>query len=295
MDRICARYIDSKPLERSPERVTQAVRGQRRANEHIRAMNEEEQQIAALEGREPELIVEKYIWIDDLRERIKKAAAGAADEDEFAQRPRLDGVELVPQPDKKTGKLSYRHRATRTQPEHYLFELVDTSRFPDKVPQNLKSKSHKLGNNYQPDSIAQMFRQPEQPAPELPKPQTSERDRINAEIKKFFGRILRAYAMDPENEDELFGDFTRWRVKKRDSEAKAGRKLPPVTSRDKQGKLVIMREELSRECREFLTAVMDAQMKAYVEWQTRQLGYNGFQDIADEAERQQDDRDHGDD
>ena len=237
----------------------------------------------------------KYIWIDDLRERIKKAAAGAADEDEFAQRLRLDGVELVPQPDKATGKLSYRHRATRTQPEHYLFELVDTFKFPDKVPQNLKSKSHKLGNNYQPDSLAKMFRQPDQPAPDKPKPQMSERDRINAQIKTFFGRVMRAYSMDPENEDELFGDFIQWRVKKRDEEAKAGRKLPPVTSRDKQGKLVIMREELSRECREFLTAVMDAQMKAYVEWQTRQLGYNGFQDIADEAERQQDDRDHGDD
>lgn len=295
VDRICARYIDSKPLERSPERVTQAVRGQRRANEHIRAMNEEEQQIAALEGREPELIAEKYIWIDDLRERIKKAAAGAADEDEFAQRLRLDGVELVPQPDKATGKLSYRHRATRTQPEHYLFELVDTFKFPDKVPQNLKSKSHKLGNNYQPDSLAKMFRQPDQPAPDKPKPQMSERDRINAQIKTFFGRVMRAYSMDPENEDELFGDFIQWRVKKRDEEAKAGRKLPPVTAKNNEGKTVIMRTELARECREFLSGVMDAQAKAYVEWQAKQLAQNGFQDIADKDKLQKDDRGLGDD
>lgn len=120
-------------------------------------MNEMEQREAAVLGYEPDLIPEKYIWIDDLRERIKRAASGAADEEEFAQRLRLDGVELVPQKDKATGRLSYRHRATRTQPEHYLFELVDTSRFPDKIPQNLKSKSHKLGSNYQPDSIAKMF------------------------------------------------------------------------------------------------------------------------------------------
>lgn len=299
-DRICSRYIESKPLERTPERVTPAVRGQRMANERIRAVNAEEEQVAAVEGREPDLIAEKYIWIDDLRERVKRAAAGAKDEQEFAQRLRLDGVELVPQPDKKTGKLSYRHRATKSQPEHYLFELVDTSRFPGKIPQNLKSKSHKLGNNYQPDSIAKMFREPGQPVPEPPKPQMSERDRINAGIKKFFGNIMRFYSMDPEDEEELFGDFIKWRVKKRDSEAEAGRKLPPVIVKDRQGRLTIMREELSRECREFLSGVMEAHMREFAaDWGRQQiiksLDQNGFLDIADKDERRKDDRDHGDD
>ncbi len=294
VDLICARFIESKPAELAPERVTPGVRGQRMANEKIRAMNEEAQQAAAVMGREPDLVPEKYIWIDDLRERIKRAAAGAADEAGFAQRLRLDGVELVPQKDKQTGRLTYRHRATRTQPEHYLFELVDTSRFPDKIPQNLKSKSHKLGTNYQPDSLAKMFGHP---APEAPKP-VSERDRINAEIKDYFGNALRFYTIEPEDEDELFEDFKRWRMRKRDSEAKAGRKLPPVAVRDEQGRLSIVREELSRECREFLSAVVDAHVREFAEAMRQremELERNGFQAIADEAGRQKGDRGLGDD
>lgn len=295
VDRICARFIESKPVELAPERVTPAVRGQRMANEKIRAMNEEEQRYAALLGIEPDLIQEKYIWIDDLRERVKRAADGSADEAEFARRLRLDGVELVPQQDKKTGKLSYRHRATRTQPEHYLFELVDTSKFPDKVPQNLKSKSHKLGASYQPDSIAKMFGQA---APEPSKP-VSERDRIDAEIREYVGRIARLLAVDPGEGDSLFQSFKRWRVAKKDSEAKAGRKLPPVTVRDDQGRLSIVREELTRQSREFLQAVGDAQFREFQARRQRELELelelNGFLDIADDYERRMDDRGLGDD
>ena len=174
------------------------------------------------------------------------------------------------------------------------------SKFPDKVPQNLKSKSHKLGNNYQPDSIAKLFRQPDQPAPAPPKNQVSEHDRINAKIKEFFGNVMRAYSMAPEDEDQLFGDFIKWRVKKRDSEDKAGRMLPPVTAKDKDGILVIMRGELSRECREFLDGVMEAHMRAFAAaWERQQimklLDQNGFQDIVGADARQKNDRDLGDD
>lgn len=40
---------------------------------------------------------------------------------------------------------------------------------------------------------------------------------------------------------------------------------------------------------------MDAQAKAYVEWQAKQLAQNGFQDIADKDKLQKDDRGLGDD
>lgn len=281
VDRICSRYIDSKPVELAPERVTPAVRGQRAANERIKVLNEKELQVAALLGIEPELIQTKYIWIDDLREGVKRAAAGSADEAEFARRLRLDGVELVPQRDKRTGQLTYCHRATRTQPEHYLFELVDTSRFPDKVPQNLKSKSHKLGASYQPDNLAKMFGQA---APESAKPQVSERDRIDAEIREYVGRIAHLLAVDPGEGDSLFQSFKRWRAAKKDSEAKAGRKLPPVTVRDDQGRLSIVREELTRQSREFLQGVGDAQFREFKARRQReeQLELSGFLDVADD-------------
>lgn len=295
VDRICAQCIDSKPVALAPERVTPAVRGQRAANERIKARNEEELQVAALLGIEPDLIEEKYIWIDDLRGRVKRAAAGSADEAEFARRLRLDGVELVPQQDKKTGKLSYRHRATRTQPEHYLFELVDTSGFDGKIPQNLKSKSHKLGASYQPDSIAKMFGRA---TPEPSKP-VSERDRIEAEIREYVGRIAHSLAVNPGEGDSLFQSFKKWRTAKKDSEAKAGRKLPPVTVRDDQGRLSIVREELTRQSREFLQAVGDAQFREFRARRQRELELelelNGFLDIADDYERRMDDRGLGDD
>ena len=53
--------------------------------------------------------------------------------------------------------MSYIHPATRTQPAHYMYELVDVSRFDGKLPLTLKSKSFKMGANYQPDGIAKLF------------------------------------------------------------------------------------------------------------------------------------------
>lgn len=86
---------------------------------------------------------------------------------------------------------------------------------------------------------------------------------------------------------------------KKDSEAKAGRKLPPVTVRDDQGRLSIVREELTRQSREFLQAVGDAQFREFKARRQRELELelelNGFLDIADDYERRMDDRGLGDD
>lgn len=73
----------------------------------------------------------------------------------------LSGVELVPYED-KDGNLSYLHPATKKQPPHYTYELTDVSGFGEgKIPLNLKSKSHKLGTNYQPEAVAKLFKQPQ--------------------------------------------------------------------------------------------------------------------------------------
>ena len=103
--------------EPAPERITQAVRAKRVENALIRAENEEELRRAAEEGREPQLGKTIYIWQDDLRSRIRRAADGAADEEDFARRLRLDGVELVARK-RKDGALTYKRHATKTHPEH---------------------------------------------------------------------------------------------------------------------------------------------------------------------------------
>jgi len=108
----------------------------------------------------------RYIWQDDLRERIRIAAMGAWDEDSFARRLRANGVELVPHEDRKTGAMSYVHPATRTQPAHYKYELVDVSGFDGPLPLTLRSKSFKMGATYQPEGIAKLFTEPPLPEPE---------------------------------------------------------------------------------------------------------------------------------
>lgn len=160
VDEVCHQYFDEKQTELAPEKVNQAVRGARIKNEQIRAANALEQQQAKAEGRAVDaskIKQEKYIWQDDLRGRIKDAARGATSEADFAQRLRLSGVELVPHK-AKDGTVTYLHPATKKQPAHYTYELTDVSGFSGvKVPQNLKSKSFKLGANYQPEGVAQLF------------------------------------------------------------------------------------------------------------------------------------------
>ena len=170
VDKVCEQYFDLVQSDAQPEKVNPSVRGSRIKNEQIRAANELERQRAAEEGREvdPDKIkAERYIWQDDLRQRVKDAAARATNEQSFAHQLRLSGVELVPVKNKdkqpirdENGNLIYLHPATKKQPAYYTYELVDISGFPDKIPPNLKSKSHKLGTNYQPENIAKLFTGP---------------------------------------------------------------------------------------------------------------------------------------
>ena len=123
VDEVCQQYFDLAEPEAQPEKVNPSVRGSRMKNEQIRAANELERQRAAAEGREvdPEKIqAERYIWQDDLRQRIKKAAIEATDEADFAHHLRLSGVELIPHKN-KDGSLSYLHPATKKQPSHYTY------------------------------------------------------------------------------------------------------------------------------------------------------------------------------
>ena len=148
VDYISEKYFDLDIPELAPEKEPQSVRGLKIKNEKIKKENTEETERAEREGREPVLQELKYIWIDDLKERIKDAAMNAEDEEEFFRQCRFRGVEVE------------KRKATKKQPAHYTFELTDISGFSDPtiIPKNLKRKSHKLGSNYQPENIAKMFK-----------------------------------------------------------------------------------------------------------------------------------------
>ena len=280
VDQICKDYFKLDEPGKAPERVSQSVRGRRAANEKIRERNRAEVEDAEQEGRVSVLEPEKYIWQDDLRERIKRAAAQATDEDSFAQALRLDGVELLGQK-QKDGAVTYIHHATKTMPEYYVYELVDIGRFPvwEKIPANLKSRSCKMGINYSPEGIAKLFRkaQPEvekkpdmdidvpaivasvrEPAkPRELTPQEKDKlalDHAVALAKQFVEPIVRLIYPDADSEwaDQLYDRFIRWRNARRKKWREKGQTVPPIYRKDANGDGQIVAEQLDRQYRAFL-------------------------------------------
>lgn len=112
----------------------------------IRELNAKEAESARAEGRDPVLLPEKYVWKVDLKQRIRDAAEVSTCEEDFFRELTARGVECE------------KRSATKKQPEYYLYELVDVSGFEGKIPKNLKAKSYKLGENYQPEGIARIFK-----------------------------------------------------------------------------------------------------------------------------------------
>lgn len=76
-----------------------------------------------------------YIWKDDLKNRICAAMNEATSRDDYLKRLTAHGVEAE-------------YKYSRKQGDYILYELTDTTGFTGKIPQNLKSKSYKLGTNY---------------------------------------------------------------------------------------------------------------------------------------------------
>lgn len=147
VNEVCAQHFDLDRGQLTPDRVTQTIRTKREKNEAIEKANVAEQQRAVAEGREPMLQPKEYIWSDDLKGRIREAAKASGSEDQFMAECRRRGVEIE------------KRKATKKQPEYYLYELVDVTGFGEqKIPANLKSKSYKLGTDYQPEGIAKLSR-----------------------------------------------------------------------------------------------------------------------------------------
>ena len=331
VDEICGEYFTLDEPGKAPERVSQSVRERRAANERIRERNRAEAEDAELEGRAPVLEPEKYIWQDDLRERIRRAAVQAWDEDSFAQALRADGVELLEQK-QKGGAVTYVHHATKTMPEYYVYELVDTSGFPagEKIPANLKSRSCKMGTDFSPEGVAKLFRQvqpkaqspeasvdvpgivasvtkpKEQPAePKEPTPQ--EKDKLALEhavalAKRYVAPLVKAAYPDADEEweEQLYDRFIRWRNALRKKWQEKGQTVPPIYRKTADGEGQIIAPQLDQQYRAFLAdwqATEAARELERVQRERMALAADIMQ-AAEEMERKQearaDDRDRGD-
>lgn len=94
----------------------------------------------------------QYVWKDDLKARISSCMASCTSEAQFIDEMKKNGV-LVEIHDEKTTKK--KDGSTKTREKYYTYTLTDTSKFPDgqKVPENRKARSNKLGTDYDVKTI----------------------------------------------------------------------------------------------------------------------------------------------
>ena len=161
VDTVCSRYFELDRGEKAHDKITQSERRKREENDLIREANR-----TRPEGEKLPL---NYIWKDDLKRRVSSAMEKASDRDDFLKQLTLNGVEGI-----------YRH--SKIQGDYILYELTDISGFEGKVPENLKSKSYKLGTDYDLDKLDERIRNntlkakpvpvpTPRPAPTVPTPQ----------------------------------------------------------------------------------------------------------------------------
>lgn len=116
-DEITSRYTIMDYGDKNREKLTQAERAKRENGE--------------------------YSYKDEIRERVASAMQLSACEEDFFQKLADDGVHAVKKYSKKKG-------------EHYVYELVDTSKIPEeaKLPNHkLHIRSYNLGTAYGPEAL----------------------------------------------------------------------------------------------------------------------------------------------
>ena len=91
----------------------------------------------------------EYVWKDDLKSRITEALNESESEENWIKNLPAHGVNIEVHDSKKRGK-------------YYTYELMDTDGFGDKkIPQNLKSRSYKLGTLYDAEHVQEYFSEKE--------------------------------------------------------------------------------------------------------------------------------------
>ncbi len=126
-DEVCSKYFELDEGEKSYEHTSKTLRGMREANEKIKEEN------TKLPPEEQKSL--KYIWRDDIQERILNCMSGVESYDEFFSNLRQNGVDVEMVTSKKLGTF-------------FKYTLTDTSRFTGKIPDNRNARSYTIGNEY---------------------------------------------------------------------------------------------------------------------------------------------------
>ena len=126
-DDVCSKYFELDEGEKSYERKAKTLRGMREANEKIK----EENASLPIEEQKPL----KYIWRDDVQERVLHCMQGVRSYDEFFDNLKNNGVDVETVQSKKRGTF-------------FGYILTDTSKFTGKIPDKLHARSYRLGDEY---------------------------------------------------------------------------------------------------------------------------------------------------
>ncbi len=124
-DDVCSKYFELDEGEKSYERKAKTLRGMREANEKIKEEND------SLPTEEQKPL--KYIWRDDVQERVLHSMQGVESYDEFFGNLRNNGVDVETIQSKKRGTF-------------FKYTLTDTSKFTGKIPEKLHARSYRLGD-----------------------------------------------------------------------------------------------------------------------------------------------------
>ncbi len=126
-DEVCSKYFELDEGEKSYEHRSKTLRGMREANEKIKEEN------AKLPPEEQKPL--KYIWRDDIQERILYCMRGVSSYDEFFANLSQNGVDVEMVISKKRDTF-------------FKYTLTDTSRFTGKIPDNRNARSYTMGKEY---------------------------------------------------------------------------------------------------------------------------------------------------
>ena len=136
---VAGQYFELDTGQHTKDKTTQNERRKRQENERIR----EENKSLPPEKQKPL----KYIWKDDLKERILKAAKSVRNYPDFFNELREHGVEAEV-------------RTKRGGEQYIVYEFFDTPTLMKKlgkIPKNLKAKGHKLGRDYDIPHLDELF------------------------------------------------------------------------------------------------------------------------------------------
>lgn len=262
-DEACSQYINNDTRSKTHERKSQRYRGLLESNEAIRKENE------ALQPEEQKPL--KYVWREDLKERVLASMQGVKSYKEFQDNLEKNGIGLEILDSRKYG-LGFR------------YILKDTSKFTGKIPTNLHVRSYRLDNEYGFDALEEEIARNNKGAPSAdnPEPSLSRPLRPKAEVpvvlsaqdREDIGSIIRAIYKDAV-EAELPKPRRRSRKTRGKISPSVQTKQEPVTTSIKKRNLP--RRNNQQEIRE-MNDILEADAKEIIESENRYIDISSILD-----------------